>query len=577
VNRTHPLGLAEYFALALAPLLVATAACTVSGAVGDANGGSGSTGPAPNNGTGGSIGAGSGTGVGSAPGLGGQGQGTGTGPLAMSGTPIYTRFVRLTNTQWENSVHDLLKLSEPTGQSQQFLHAVAGTTDFDNNERVVVVNNDTWADFQTAAEAVVAKVTATDQALKAVTTATDAATFIKTFGRRAFRRDLTAAEVTTYTALHQKGSAFTGSQSAFTKGAALVMTTMLQSPHFLYRTELGDNGAPLSGYEMAAKLSLWLWNTSPSDALLEAASKGTLDTVDGAAAQATTMLDAPAATAAMREMHSQLYKIPLLDTITKDNVQGYSEGLKAEFMTAATSFFDFIYSKDLGVKDILTTDVGFAGPLMAALYGTKVTGTGVQQVALSDRTGWYSQAPFLTQWAINDAPDSIHRGVRINLDTLCLEIGPPSTVLPSVPMLQPNQTNRKRVEDLTGACGKPCHTEYINPVGFAFENYDGIGRYRTVDNGQPVDAAGSYPFADGTHSYNGASELMQVIANGPQAHQCWSKKLASYALERDIVEAERPTVEALGAVSQASGGSLKKVMLALVQSQSFRTHVGGAQ
>jgi hypothetical protein len=226
---------------------------------------------------------------------------------------------------------------------------------------------------------------------------------------------------------------------------------------------------------------------------------------------------------------------------------------------------------------ILTTNVGFAGPLMAALYGVNVSGSGVQQVALSDRAGWYSQAPYLTQWAINDDPDSIRRGVRINLDTLCLDLGPPAVVLPSVPALEPNQTNRQRYEALTNTCGKPCHTVYINPLGFAFENYDGLGRTRSTDNGQPVDTTGSYPFADGTQSFSGAAELMQELANGSQAHQCWSKRLAGYALERDIVDAERPMVDALGAVSQASGGSLKQVMLALVKSDAFRTHVGGAQ
>jgi len=563
VNKTHPLGLVQHLAFALVPVLVATAACT-SGAAEERN--NNNTGMAPNDGAGGS----------SSPSAGQAGQ-MSSGSLAMSGVPLYSRFLRLTNSQWENSVHDLLKLSEPTGQSEQFLHAVAGTTDFDNNERVVVVNNDNWTDFQIAAEAVVGKITATDQALQAVVQTTDAATFIKAFGRRAFRRELTSSEVSTYSALHQKGSAFSGTQSAFTKGAALVITTMLQSPHFLYRTELGDNGAALSGYEMAAKLSLWLWNTTPSDTLLDAAGKGTLDSADGAVAQAKAMLDAPAAVSVMREMHSQLYKLPLLDTITKDNVQGYSDGLKAEFATAANSFFDFVYSKNLGVKDILTTNAGFAGPLMATLYGVKLNGSGIQQVALSDRAGWYSQAPFLTQWAINDAPDSIHRGVRINLDTLCIELGTPSTVLPSVPALKPNQTNRQRYEALTNGCGAPCHTVYINPVGFAFEDYDGIGRYRSSDNGQPVDTTGSYPFADGTHDFKNAGDLMQVIASGTQAHQCWSKKLASYALERDIVDAERATVESLGAVSQGSGGSLKQVMLALVQSQAFRTHVGGAQ
>jgi len=495
----------------------------------------------------------------------------------MTGTPLYSRFLRLTNSQWENSVHDILKLTQPTGQSEQFLHAVAGTTDFDNNERVVVVDNGNWADFQSAAEAVAATVTASDQALQAVVATKDAATFIKTFGRRAFRRELTAAEVTSYTALYTQGSMSTGSQSAFTKGAALVITGMLQSPHFMYRTELGDNGAPLTGYEIAAKLSLWILNTTPSDAMLDAAAKGSFDSADGASAQAKTMLDSNAAISSIREMHSQLYKIPLLDTITKDNVTGYSDGLKAEFTTAANSFFDYIYSQNLGVKDILTSNVGFAGPLMAALYGVKSSGSGVQQVALSNRSGWYTQAPFLTQWGINNDPDSIHRGVRINLDTLCLELGPPAAVLPSVPALKENQTNRDRYDALTSGCGGTCHNDYINPLGFAFEDFDGIGRARTTDNGQPVDTTGSYPFADGTQNFSGSAELMQEIAKSPQAHQCWSKRLASYALERDIVDAERPTVEALGAVSQASGGSLKQVMLALVKSDAFRTHVGGGK
>ena len=563
--RTHGRSWDRLLALAVGPVLAISAACSAS-----------SSGP-------GAGASGAGPGVNPAGQGGGAAQAGGTStnpsnsPVSMPGMPIYSRFLRLTNGQWENSVHDILKLSAPTGQSGQFLHSVSGTTDFDNNERVVVVNNDNWSDFQGAAEAVAAKVTATDQALQAVVATTDPATFIKTFGRRAFRRDVTAAEVTTYTALHTKGSTFSGSQSAFTKGAALVITAMLQSPNFLYRTEMADDGAPLSGYEMAAKLSLWIRNTTPTDAMLDAASKGSFDSADSAVAQAKTMLEDPAALVSIRDMHSQLYKIELLDTITKDQVQGYSDGLKAEFTSAAVSFFDYIYKQNLGVKDILTTDVGFAGPLMAQLYGVKITGTAVQQVPLTNRAGWYTQAPYLTQWANNNDPDSIHRGVRINLDTLCLALGPPSMMLPPVPALMPNQSNRQRYETLTNGCGAPCHTVYINPLGFAFENYDGVGRVRTTDNGQPVDTTGSYPFADGTKSFSGAADLMQLLASSKEAHQCWSKKMASYALERDIVDTERPVIEKLGAVSSASGGSLKQVMLALVQSDAFRTHVGGAK
>ncbi len=549
----------------VAPLLAPLAACTAS--VSGPNEGSGN---GPN---GGPMGNSGGPGIGS----GGSTSSGGPGRISMPGTPIYTRFLRLTNSQWENSVRDLLKLSEPTGQSQQFLHAVSGTTDFDNNERVVIVNNDNWSDFQLASEKVVAKVTATDQALQAVVATTDPAVFIKTFGRRAYRRELTPAEVTTYTALHQRGSQFSGSQSAFTKGAALVMTAMLQSPNFLYRVEMADDGAPLSSYEMAAKLSLWIRNTTPSDALLDAAQQGALDSAEGAVTQAKAMLEDPAAVSALRQMHTQLYKLELFDTITKDKVQGYSPGLNAEFTNAGTSFFDYIFTQNLGVKDIFTTNVGFAGPLMAGLYGIKMTGNTVQPVMLPNRTGWYTQAPFLTQWAINNDPDSIHRGVRVNIDSMCLALGPPEQMLPPVPALQANQTNRARYDSLTSACGAPCHTVYINPLGFAFEDYDGLGRYRTTDNGQPVDTTGQYPFNGETKTFKDSKELMQLIASSPEAHQCWSKKLASYALERDIVGTERPMVEALGAVSAASGGSLKQVMLALVQNDAFRTRVGGAK
>jgi hypothetical protein len=288
------------------------------------------------------------------------------------------------------------------------------------------------------------------------------------------------------------------------------------------------------------------------------------------------MLEEPSAVDAIRRMHTQLYKFELLDTITKTGVEGYSDQLRVEFRAAASSFFDYLFRENLGVREIFTTNVGFAGPLMGALYGLELDGWQVRQVSLPDRPGWYTQAPFLTQWAINNDPDPIHRGVRINLDSLCLKLGPPVAVLPSVPALAPNQTNRQRFEALTGSCGGTCHNVFINPLGFAFEDYDGLGRYRTTDNGQPLDTTGSYPFRAGTESFASSTDLMQLIAESPEAHECWSKKLVSYALERDLVDEDRPLVEALGAESQSSGGSLKRVMLALVRTDAFRTRAGGA-
>lgn len=532
--------------------------------------GSGGGGATASGGTSGASGA-SGD-AGSTSGSGGE-PSSGPRPVNLQGEPLYTRFVRLTNDQWEHSVRDILRLNAPTGVSEGFQHAVGSTTDFDNNERVVFVDNTSWLDFQAAAEAVAAQVTATDAALQNVVATTDAATFVKTLGRRAFRRDLTDAEVTTYQGLHTQGSTVVeGTMSAFTKGARWVISALLQSPSFLYRSELGDDGAPLSGYEMAAKLSLWIRDTTPTDAMLDGANAFT--TAEGAASQAAEMLEDAAATTVMEKLHGELYTFALYDSIAKTGVTGYSEAMNAEFKQAAVRFFERIFTKDLGVRDILTSTVGFAGPALAPIYGVTVTGTQVTEINLPDRVGFFAQAPFLALWARNNDPDSIHRGARINLDTLCADPGLPS-IVPSIPAATAGQTNRMVIEELTSGCASVCHGEIINPIGFAFEGFDGLGRARDTDNGQAVNTAGVYPFAEGSKPFAGASELMELMASGTQAHQCWAKKMASYALERDLVETDRPLVESLGAVSQASGASLKQVMVALVKSDSFRTRVGG--
>ncbi|HEV8550357.1 MAG TPA: DUF1592 domain-containing protein [Polyangiaceae bacterium] len=496
--------------------------------------------------------------------------------VSMEGSPIYSRFLRLTNSQWENSVRDILHLPGRTGASENFQHAVGGTTDFDNNERVVFVDNQAWSDFEHAAEAVADQVTATDAALQAVGAGSDATTFLRTFGRRAFRRDLTPAEMTAYQAIYSQGSQLaSGTQSAFTRGARYVISTMLQSPHFLYRIEQADDGAALGGYEMAAKLSLWIRDTTPADAMLDAAVAGQFDTADGAAAQAQAMLDDPAAVAMMRLFNGALFKLALYDSIAKTGVDGYSDSLNPEFKEASFLFFDRIYSQGLGVRDLYTSTVGFAGPGLAKLYGVSVSGSGIQAVDLPGRAGYYAQAPFLALWARNATPDSIHRGVRINLDTLCADPGVPSAMLPPIPDPMENQTNRQVVTGLTRGCGADCHGHIINPIGFAFENFDGLGRERALDNGQPIDTSGEYPFAEGLAPFAGASELMELIAGGSQAHECWAKKMTSYALERDLVETDRPTIEALGAVSRQPGASLKQVMIALVKQDAFRLHAGG--
>jgi hypothetical protein len=558
-NRCQMAALSASFA---ASFVLGGCTAVVAGGEGD------DTGVGP--GSGGTVGGGAGT-VG-----GGGGQPTIAMGIDLPGAPKHFRAIRLTNAQWAKSTQDILKLAQPSGLEQAFQNAVLGTTDFSNNELLLDVNQRGWADYQAAAEQLADQVTASDAALASVYAGTDAAGFIQTLGKRAYRRPLSAMELTTYTALFDAGSARSGPKSAFAKGAALVIRALLQSPHFLYRTELEAKGAPLTGYEVAAKLSLWLHGTTPNDALLEAAPG--LTSAQAVVARAEAMLADPAASAVMREFHSELLHFDRYAQISKLDVAGYSEALNAEYQQSSLLFFDEIFAKGRGLRDILTSTRGFVGPGMAALYGLPSSGSGfVEQDLGPKRAGYFSQLPYLTLNAFNDEPDSIHRGVSLNLDVLCAPLGPPAVVIPPVPPLQPGQTNRQRIDTLTSGCGAACHNAMINPIGFAFEHFDGMGQYSDVENGGlPIDSSGSYTFNEGEKTFQDNVGLMQAIADSEQAHLCYAKKLASFALQRDVVVADLPWLAPLADVSKADRASVKQIMVELVKSDAFRTHAGGA-
>lgn len=497
--------------------------------------------------------------------------------IELNGSPQYYRVVRLTNAQWAQSVQDILHLAAPSGLEATFQSPVAGTTDFSNNELLLDVNQRSWADFQSAAETLADQVTASTTALARVYRGTDAGGFIRSVGRRAYRRPLTSAEISAYTTLFNTGSAMSGSKSDFAKGAALVIRALLQSPNFLYRTEFSPSGEPLNGYEVAAKLSLWLRGTTPSDDLLDSATS--LTEPNAIADLASMMLDEPSAATVMRQFHSELLHFARFGTISKVGVANYAESLNAEYEQSSYLFFDDIFNGGLGLKDILTTNSGFMGPGMAKLYGLHQTGSGFTQQDLGpERVGFFSQLPFLTLNGLNGDPDPIHRGASINFDVLCATLGPPSAMLPPIPPLEANQTNRERITTLTKGCGGVCHNQLINPVGFAFEHFDGMGQYRDTENdGLTIDTSGSYQFSDGAKPFADAGELMQAIADSEQAHLCYAKKLASFSLQRDIVESDAALVSDLAKVSRSDHGAVKDVLTELVKTDAFRIHDPGAQ
>jgi hypothetical protein len=503
------------------------------------------------------------------------------GSVRLDGPPNNYRFVRLTNDQWTYSVQSLLALPTPPTEAENFLNAVKGTTDFSNNEQLLSVDSRAWSDYEAAAESLAKKVSSDSALLSKLYTGTDGAGFIKAVGRRFYRRPLTNAEQSTYLTLFNSAASYSGTLTAFAKGAGVVLETMLQSPNFLYRSELGAAGSPLSPYEVAAKLSLWLRDKGPEDAILDAAGgTGKYDTADGAAALAQKMVDDASSKAVMRKFHGEFLRFGKFAELSKVGVSNYDPAINDDLAESAYLFFDRIFSSGQGVKDIFLSTKGFVSSRMATLYGGAAgPASGFEDRELgANRMGYFTQLPFLILYAHNASPSSILRGVDMALDVLCAPLGQFNGVIPTLPEVMPGETNRTRVDRFTSGCGQTCHNDMINPLGFAFENFVGMGAYRTTEkNGADtlnIDPSGSFTFMDGTKSYKNATELMQVLAGTQQTHMCYSKRLASYGLQRNIVSSDVPMLTKLATTSAA--GSVKQLIVELAKQDAFRVRAVGA-
>jgi len=488
----------------------------------------------------------------------------------LDGKPIFTRAQRLTSKQWENAVTDILRFAKPQGLAQGFAAAPLGAAEFDNNEKLLFVDSSNILDFESGAEAAAALATGTPAALSALYASTDKDGFVRTLGRRAFRRPLTADEVTSYGALFARGEELYG--AGFANGAALVIRAMLQSPNFLYRTELGEAAAPLTGFELGSKLSFWLVGTTPSDSLLDSAEAGQLDSVEGLEAAARQLLEDPRAVEVMRDFHDQLLGLERLDQLVKTDAPQFDAALDLELRSVSEAFFDGVFSQNLGLHEILTSKRAYVGPRLAPLYGVMQPASGITQQTLGpSRSGYFMQVPFLAASSSSQQSNPLRRGSELQRTLLCKTLVDPGDPVPLREAV-PGETNRERFTSITESCGG-CHRDYIDPLGFALENFDGLGRERTTDNGRLVDTSGSYPLAEGIQSFADGNELMNILAKSTQVHTCYSKHLTGYALGRDVVESDRPLLEALAGVSLEH--SLKELMVALVRDPAFRMRQEG--
>ena len=496
-----------------------------------------------------------------------------------------SRLARLSHVQWTNAVRDLLKLSDVTTVAAAVTgDAVVG---LDNDSASLFVGDQLRADLETAAQTLATQVTGTAASLAKLVPAgapTDLAgkanAFITSFGLRAYRRPLTTAEVQAYATLFNQGPTLYPGVDAFTAGANLVIQTILQSPYFLYRTELGTavaNGmVALSDYEVAAKLSLALTNTIPDDALMTAAGQGKVHAAADVTAQATRLLPSAAGAGGRDHLHFQIYRLGAYDGIVRDMTvfPAFTTQTPADMRQEVLAFTRWIFDQGYGVKELFTSPVSFVNSNLAPLYGLTGSFTAAfTQVSLdaTKRGGILTQPGFLSSYSVINDPDTIHRGVFINQRILCVELPPPDPNATALPTLDSTMTNRQRVEATTGpgTCGAGCHSTIINPPGFAFEEFDAVGTYRTMDRGQPIDASSSYMFTEGLKTFNGAVEFDKLLAQGIQAHACYVQNWMMYVNGRTVVPAEKPLVDYLAQVSQSGKLPMTDLIVDLVTAPGF--------
>ena len=272
---------------------------------------------------------------------GGVGGGVGVAgpPVPLDGSPLYSRLVRLTNAQWMRAVTEILQLEAPADLTRAFAAPVPAGTDFSNNEKTLFVDPRAEMDFEVGAEEAAALALQSTDTRARMYAGTDVGGFVRTIGRRAFRRPLTTDEEATYQKVFALGESLYG--AGFSNGAGLVIRALLQSPKFLYRSELGPGGAPLDGYEAASKLSFLLLGTTPSDSLLDQAAAGDLDSAAGLETAARALLEQPPAVTVMRDFHQQLYHLARYDALDDAWV---APAARAEMTEVSHRFFDAVFT-----------------------------------------------------------------------------------------------------------------------------------------------------------------------------------------------------------------------------------------
>lgn len=357
--------------------------------------------------------------------------------------------------------------------------------------------------------------------------------FVRAIGRRAWRRTLTDAEVGGLVAIGATASQTLGD---FWLGLEYPLAALLQSPHFVYRVEVGQDGR-FTSVELATRLSYLLWAGPPDDALLDLAEQGALLDPEVRGSEAERMLQDPRARRGLREHFDQWFALHDVPELVKDPVlyvhwsDGIGEAAREETLsTLEWMVFDADDGAGGDVRDLLTTRTTFLDRSLAALYEVAAPardGFAQTELPAGPRAGLLGQASFLALQAHSTSTSVTRRGKFVRTRLLCHEIPPPpANVDTSIPAPSADApTMRDRVADhLENPACSSCHL-VTDPMGLAFEQFDGIGRYRTTEADAVIDPSGDldgWGFAD-------ARELEELLRHHQDLPRCWTDSAVAYA------------------------------------------------
>lgn len=491
-----------------------------------------------------------------------------------------TRIRRLGHVQWKNTVSASLgaNTSGVALPEDAVSSATGFNTDADLNKVNVLLANAYFTAGDSLAPAAATAAMASFPCLG--TSAADAACsapFLKDVGGKLFRRPLTDEEVSRY-------GAFLTAQAALDPAATAVASTirvMLLSPSMVYLTELGSStpgDVTLTPYEQASLISYTIADSPPDQPLVQAALSGALNTSSERVAQAQRLMQLPAAHAKYATFWQQY--LPLGDLRKATDLD---PALVTSIEGETTQHFEkIVWQQNGSFADLLTAPYTYGDPSLSTIYGTLTpNGMGAQTLPAGQRSGFITQAGFLFSPDDASIPHKvIHRGLTVRRRLLCQSPPPPpANLMPNPADLAPLGADATPVESFEAfkqskpACAA-CHVTF-QPIGLAFEEFDGLGRYRTMyENGKPILTSGVLEDAgDASGPYANAVEIGQHIGNSKIGEYCFSRQFAEFSLGRHLNASVDACVIRAASDTQANPPVQKlAVVLSDLQAGTHRVH-----